>query len=491
LDKIKPIKDLNTITKIPLLGKLAALGAASVLGAAGAKYLGRFVVDKVHDSFIKILLTDLYDENIFEAISSTMRIGPQVVLETELRADRGKLVERPMGPPGKFPGLDDLKFNVAQIDTLPTEIDTQIDFTVTIGKYAKRPLTINHFMMTAPMAYGIALSKPAKLALVKACEAAGTAYHTGAGAAVMEVMNISRHVIFQYDRGDWPKSQQALLNSQAVEIQFGQGAYGGVGYMMKSEMITGDLRKEFKIKKGVDLITHSRQPEVQNPKDVKKLVDKLRNMTGGVPIGAKIAAGKYLEADLYWLCSSGVDFVVVDGAEAATKGSPPILQDDFGVPTIFAVDRAARWMERNGFKDRVSLIASGRIRTPGDALKVKALGADACQVGAIALVAMSHKQVHKALPFEPPTSLTWYGEAFTNDFDVETAATSLTNFFDSCKLEMSEGIRALGKTSLSQVDKEDLMTTNEMFARALDIPMVYQPFDPDVQQAPKVRRLKL
>jgi glutamate synthase domain-containing protein 2 len=298
-------------------------------------------------------------------------------------------------------------------------------------------------------------------------------------------------VIFQYDRGDWPKSQQALLNSQAVEIQFGQGAYGGVGYMMKSEMITGDLRKEFKIKKGVDLITHSRQPEVQNPKDVKKLVDKLRNMTGGVPIGAKIAAGKYLEADLYWLCNSGVDFVVVDGAEAATKGSPPILQDDFGVPTIFAVDRAARWMERNGFKDRVSLIASGRIRTPGDALKVKALGADACQVGAIALVAMSHKQVHKALPFEPPTSLTWYGEAFTNDFDVETAATSLTNFFDSCKLEMSEGIRALGKTSLSQVDKEDLMTTNEMFARALDIPMVYQPFDPDVQQAPKVRRLKL
>jgi glutamate synthase domain-containing protein 2 len=491
LNKLKPLRDITALHKIPTLGKIAALGAAGVLGAMGAKFLGRFVVDKVHDSFLKIITSDLYDENLFEVVTSTMRIGPQVVLETELRADNGKLVERPMGPVRQFPGLDDLKFNVAQLDTMPTEIETEIDFTVTIGKYAKRPLTLNHFMMLAPMAYGIAMSKPVKIAMAKGCEAAGAAYHKGAGAAVMEVMDIAKHVIFQYDRGNWPKSQQALLNSQAVEIQIGQGAYGGVGYMVKSELLSNDLRKEFKLKKGQDLITHSRQPEVQSPKELKRLVDKLRNMTGGVPIGAKIAAGKHLEADLYWVCNSGVDFIVVDGAEAATKGSPPILQDDFGVPTIFAIDRAARWMERHGFKDRISLIASGRIRTPGDALKVKALGADACQIGAIALVALSHNQVNKPMPFEPPTALTWYGEAFADQFDIETGAKSLQNFLESCKLEMCEGIRALGKTSLSQVDKEDLMTTNEMFARALDIPMVYDPFDPIVQQPPKVRRLKL
>jgi len=45
-------------------------------------------------------------------------------------------------------------------------------------------------------------------------------------------------------------------------------------------------------------------------------------------------------------------------------GLPPILQDDFGVPTVFAIDRAARWMKSNGYKDRVSLIASGGIKTP-------------------------------------------------------------------------------------------------------------------------------
>lgn len=482
------------ILKLSSAGKLAALGAigaAGVLGTIGVKYLTRFIVDKVHDNFLEILTSDLYDENLWEAVSSTMRIGPQVVLETELRAEDGKLVERPMGPVNQFPGLDDIKFNVAQLDTLPTEVDTEIDFSITIGKYAKRPLRLKQFFMLAPMAYGIALSKPVKIALAKGCGAAGAAYHTGAGAPVMETLKYADKVIFQYDRGNWPKPEQALLQSHAVEIQLGQGSYGGVGYLMKANMLNEKLRKEFKIPKGQDLVTSSRQPEVQSPEDLKKLVDKLRNITDGVPIGVKIAAGKYLEADLYWICNSGVDFIVVDGAEAATKGSPPILQDDFGIPTAFAIDRAAKWMEKHGFKDRISLIASGRIRTPGDALKVKALGADACQVGAIALVAVSHGQIQKPLPFEPPTAITWYGEAYADQFDIEKGAKSLQNFFESCKLEMAEGIRALGKTSLSQVDRSDLITTNELFSRGLDIPMVYDPFDPTEQPPPKLKRLKL
>ncbi|MDD4679266.1 MAG: glutamate synthase-related protein [Clostridia bacterium] len=149
-------------------------------------------------------------------------------------------------------------------------------------------------------------------------------------------------------------------------------------------------------------------------------------------------------------------------------------------------------MEKHGYKERISLIASGNIRTPGDALKVKALGADACQIGAIALAALSHNQIHKALPFEPPTSLTWYDDKFSDQFDIETGVQSMYNFFESCKLEMAEGIRALGKTALSQVNRDDLVTTNEMYARGMDLPMVYDAFDPLDEQPPlRLKKLKL
>ena len=485
------MKNLGKQKALEAIGVAGIIGSAIGLGAIGAKFLSRFVINKVSDHILNIITADNYNENLSETVTSVMRIGPQVVLETGLRSEAAKLIERPMGPTKKFPNLDDLKFNIAQINSLPTEVDTDIDFSITIGKYSKRPLEFEQFMMLAPMAYGVALSKPVKIALAKACADAGAVYHTGAGAAVLEVLDFSGSMIFMYDRGNWPKSLESMKKSQAVVIQLGQGAYGGVGYITQSNLISPELRKEFQIAKGQDLITYSRQPEVQNPEDLKNLVDKLRYINDGVPIGVKIAAGKYLEADLYWLCNSGVDFIVLDGAEAATKGSPPILQDDFGVPTIFAIDRAAKWMEKHGFMERVSLIASGGIRTPGDALKVKALGADACQIGAIALIALSHNQIYKALPFEPPTSLTWYDEKHSDQFDIETGVKCLYNFFESCKLEMIEGIRALGKTSLSQVNRDDLMTINELFARGMDIPMVYDAFDPLVKEAPRLKRLKL
>ncbi len=485
--------DFSKATKngIPVLGKLAALGAIGTLGAMGIKALSRLAVNQASDSFLKKITSQEYDKNLFEVVSSTLRIHPQVILETELRAESGKVLERPMGSTGMFPGLDDIKFNIAQINTMPAEINAEVDSSVTIGKYAKRPLTTNHFMMLAPMAYGLALSKPVKMALARGCAAAGVIYHTGAGAIPADILNQAGPFVFQYGRGNWPIAQDALLKSQAVEIQFGQGAFAGVGFTMESKLVAKELRKELKLKKGRDLITYSRQAEVQNPGQLKKLVDKLRTMTDGVPIGVKIAAGRDLEKDLAWICDSEVDFIVLDGAEAATFGSPPILQDDFGIPTAFAVHRADKWMEQHGYRERISLIVSGRIRTPGDALKVKALGADACQIGSIALVAVSHGQIHKALPFEPPTSIVWYDGESADRFNIEVGARSLQNFLKSCKLEMEDGIRALGKTSLSQVDKTDLVTTNEMYAKGLDIPMVYVPSDPLEPKPPKVRKLKL
>lgn len=471
-------------------GLLAALGAAGLIGTLTARKLSRALVNRLHDEFMTRITSDLYEENLWEVVSSTVRIGPQVVLETSLRAQEGKLIERPMGPPRKFPDMEDIKFDFAQLYTMPTKLEAEIDISAVIGPQARKPLEINHFMMIAPMAYGIALSRRMKIALAKGTAAAGTATHTGAGAFLEEERDAAKYLIYQYNRGDWGNTADIMCRCDAIEIQLGQGAYGGTGHIFKSRMLDAELRREYNKKRGENLITHSRQPEVQSPKELKRLIDKLRTITDGLPIGVKIAAGKHLEADLYWVCFSGADFVVVDGAEAASKGSPPILQDDFGVPTAFAVDRAANWMRKNGYKDKVSLIASGRIRTPGDALKVRALGADACQIGAIALVAASNQQTNKAMPFEPPTAVAFYGEADAYDFDIDQGAKYLANFLESCKLEMAEGIRALGKTSINEVDKSDLMATSEMYAKALDIPMVYDPFNPE-GYAPRVRRIKL
>ena len=51
---------------------------------------------------------------------------------------------------------------------------------------------------------------------------------------------------------------------------------------------------------------------------MKELVEELRNMTGGVPIGVKIGTGGKIEEDIDHLIELGLDFIAIDGGQAAT-----------------------------------------------------------------------------------------------------------------------------------------------------------------------------
>lgn len=459
------------------LQKIASYGLGALLAILGIRKVARGVVNKELDTTMNTIFTDIYDENLWEVVSFITRMGAQTIVENKLRAtNQGLALERPLGSAKKFPSLDDLMFSINEFYLMPTPSEVQVDTSVTIGKKADKPLVIPFPIMVSAMAYGTSLSKQAALALARGASKSGTAYNGGQGPFCPEIKGEANTYIYQYNRGNWNKGQEAMANCAAIEIQFGQGAVAAVGNKLESKHMDTELRKAFGFPRGKDAISHSRQPEVQHPKDLTKLVERLKKDGGGVPVGAKIGTGKYLEADLDWLCNSGVDYIVIDGAEAAIKGSVPLLQDDFGIPTIFSIDRAVNWLQKNNFKDRVSLIASGKIRTPGDVLKACALGADACYMGSALLLVVSHPAVLAALPFEPPTQSVWYLGKYKDKLDVETGAQMLHNFFQACKAEIEQGIKALGKTSLQQVNRGDLVSLNEMITKACNIPMAYEPF---------------
>lgn len=457
------------------VNKLLLYSLGSFLGYQGLKFIGRRVFRDLSSNAIKTIMTDLYDENLWEFVSASTKYTPQVVVETNMRSQEGKTIHRPLGPPKKMPGLDQLMFNIAQLENMPTPLETPVNTKVVIGRRCARPLVIDLPIMIAGMAYGAALSEKTKVALAKGASKAGTATNTGEGPFLASERKAASRLILQYNRGHWNKSEEIIKQADAIEIQFGQGATAGVGHINNIGLLDFQLQQGFGVSVGHDAILHSRHAEVGHPSEIPKLVGKLKNIAGDIPVGAKIGAGKYLEKDLAWLVKGGVDFITVDGAEAATKGSAPILQDDFGVPTLFAVNRAAEFLRKNKLHHQISLIASGKIRSPGDVLKVLALGADAAYIGGIALFAVSHTQVLKPLPFEPPTQLVWYDGKYADDFDVDTGAKSLAKFLQSCREELVEGIRALGKTDIKKVTKGDLFALDEFTAKGVGVPFAYEP----------------
>lgn len=453
-----------------------ALGTAG-LTSLSLVLLAKPLINFAHDRILKILMTDPYHENLWEFVSAGSKAGLQTILETNLRAQTGKTINRPLGSPKKFPTSNMLMFNIAQLHKLPTPEDVPVDMSVTLGPQAAKPMKIDMPIIITAMAYGLGLTEKAKIALAAGASAVGTAINNGEGPFLTSERKAAKHYILLYDRGGRNHDPAIIRQADAVEIQFGQGAYAGIGHMTSYKDMDPKTRKLLHVKPGGYTMTHARVPGVNIPhKDLPPLIKRLRKITGGVPIGAKLGAGNYLEKDLEILVDAGIDFVALDGAQAATKGSPPILQDDFGVPTVFAVHRAAQYLKKQGLKGKVTLIAGGGLNTPGEFLKTIALGADIIYIGSIALFAMAHTQVLKAMPWEPPPQVVFSQSHFGNSLNTKKAAKNLANFLKSCNEEMMEGIRALGKTSVKDVNKDDLASLDYNLSKALGIPLASHPF---------------
>ena len=458
-----------------LVDELLTLGAGAALGGIGILAASRWIAAAAIRRATRILMTDPYDRNLYEIVSATSRYGVQRLLETNLRSAEGRVIQRPFGSAKRFPDFSNLMFDAAQLHTMPTAPDIPVDMRVTIGPRAARPMVIEIPVMVSAMAYGWALSEKAKISLALGTAAAGTATNTGQGPFLESERKAAKKLIYQYHRGQWANNSGALPRCDAVEIQLGQGAAAGLGLALRPWEIDSQLRQQMGLQPEEPVISNARQPEVQRPEDLGRLVGRLREQARGVPIGVKLAAGHHLEEDLRLALEAEVDFITVDGAQGATKGAPPIVQDDFGLPTLYALVRAVRFLERQRALGNVSLIISGGLVTAGDFLKAIALGADAINIGTAALYAMSHTQVTYSTPWEPPTQLVWYNGKFADSFDPEEGGKALHRFLQSISSEMGEGVRALGKVSIHEISKEHLFALDRETAEICGVPLGYQP----------------
>src|SRR5699024_5900396 len=187
--------------------------------------------------------------------------------------------------------------------------------------------------------------------------------------------------------------------------KLGQGAKLGIGAKISPDNLTGQARNVMELEPDEDAILYEHYFANQTSADLKNLVEDLRQKTDGVPIGVKIGAGGKIEEDIDHILQLDIDYISIDGGQAATHAGAPILADDFGIPTLHAVVRARNHLRKRRMTGKVSLIVSGGLLIPGHFLKVLALGADAVYLGSAILFSVAHDQVTTALPYEPPTQV--------------------------------------------------------------------------------------
>jgi glutamate synthase domain-containing protein 2 len=427
------------------------------------------LMDPTMDEAMVKMLTEDYADNPFLMVTVTEKLSPRAMIEATMRAEAGKELTRPLGSPVVLSPWDKILLNPRQLFQLPIPDYTQISMKTVIGPKAKRPLQLEMPIMITGMSYGGSLSLPIKIALAKGAAMVGTSTNTGESAVTDEERGAARFLIGQYHRGGQLSGPEQLKQLDAIEIQLGQGAWGGaVDSTMKAEKIGDHLRKAWQLEKKQDATVYARMPGKSTTQDYIAMINDMKAQYD-VPIGVKIAGTDYIENELAVIAQTQADYIVVDGSEGGTAVSNPTLQDNVGLPTFHTLVRTVDWLVKNNMRDRFSVIVAGGLTTPGHFLKALALGADAVYIGTIALLAALHTQMTKALPQAPPSQMLLYTGKLADKLNVDLAANHLANFLTSCKTEMQLAVQAVGKKSIKELNRSDIVTVEKDLANFVNI----------------------
>ena len=291
-----------------------------------------------------------------------------------------------MGVPGStLPQWDDIQILPAQLARKPLAEDVEVDTSVVIGPNARKPLQLKIPLFVSDMSFG-ALSEEAKIALAKGAEMAGTGIASGEGGMLPEEQAANPRYLFELGSGRFGYSEEVMTRVQAFHFKAGQAAKTGIGGHLPGSKVRGKIATIRKLAEGTPAISPPTFADLTTPADYEQFGDRVRELTGGIPIGMKLSA-QHIEEDIQFALQAGVDYIILDGRGGATGASPLIFRDHISVPTIPALARARRILDQSG-RSGVTLVITGGLRTPADFVKALCLGADAIAVANAALQAI-------------------------------------------------------------------------------------------------------
>ena len=301
----------------------------------------------------------------------------------------GKSIIEPMRTKKPVISWDDILIKGAQIATLPLNKETFVNTRTVIGPKARQPMVIETPVFVTHMSFG-ALSKEVKIAIAQGTAEVQTAMGSGEGGILPEARRQAHRYILEYVPNRYSITDENLKSADAIEIKIGQSAEPGMGARLPAKKVTAEIANIRGYPQGTDIISPAAYEDIRNREDLKKKVLWLRETSGGKPIGVKIAAGD-IEADLAEILYAEPDFITIDGRPGATGAALKFIKDSTSVPTIFALYRARKYLDRNNGKD-ISLVITGGLRISSDFAKALCLGADAIAIGTAALMACACQQ---------------------------------------------------------------------------------------------------
>ena len=368
-----------------------------------------------------------------------------------------------MGVPRyQLPHWDDLQIMVAQMANKPLMENVAVNTELVIGPMAKRPLKLDIPLFVSDMSFG-ALSEEAKIALAMGAELAGTGICSGEGGMLPEEQAANSKYFYELASAGFGYDESTLKNVQAFHFKGGQGAKTGTGGHLPGNKNTGRIAEVRGIEEGTPAISPPTFKDLHTAAGFKKFADRVREVTGGIPIGFKLSAN-HIEEDIQFALDASADYIILDGRGGGTGAAPEMFRDHISVPTIPALARARKYLDEQDASGRVTLIITGGLRVPIDFVKALALGADGVAVSNSAMQAIGCVAARMCNTNNCPAGIATQKKDLRQRLNVEKSAVQLKNFFEASSELMSVMARACGHDSFEKFNSHDLATWHREMA---------------------------
>ena len=239
----------------------------------------------------------------------------------------------------------------------------------------------------AGMSYG-SVGLPVMLARVQAAQAMDSFASTGEGGYPEELAPYADHIITQVATGLFGVREETIQRARLLEIKYAQGAKPGLGGHLLGGKNTATVARLREAVQGTSLFSPFPFHSVYSVEDHKKHVDWLRQVNSRALISVKVSTPTDVDMVAVGSFYAGAHIIHLDGAYGGTGAAPEIAKKNIAMPIEYAIPKVHHFLTAEGIRDRITLMASGGVRTAYDVAKAIALGADGCILGTAELVAI-------------------------------------------------------------------------------------------------------